>query len=89
MLDEVGGGAVVAEDLAQAALQREAGDADIEAGANAGQAVVLVGQRVRHSACFDSHLRQQGQCTAHPLAWPQHAASQAVSKLPIIEDVLH
>ncbi len=58
--DEVGCDAMVAEDLAQAALQRESGDADIEAGANAGQAAVLVGQRVCYSACLHSHLRQQG-----------------------------
>lgn len=50
---------MVAKYQAEATLQRKAGNADIEAGTNAGQAMVFVGQGIRYSACLHSHLQQQ------------------------------
>ena len=39
-------------------MQRKASNADVEACANAGQAMKLVGEGLCYCACFYSHLQQ-------------------------------
>ena len=68
-LNEIGCSAMVAEDKGKAAVQRKASHANVKAGANAGQATVLVGQGVSHSSCLHSHLQQQS--NLQPIAYTQ------------------
>ena len=58
-LNEIRSCTMVAEDEAEAAVQCKASDADIKAGTDARQLVILVGQRVRDSPCLHSHLHTQ------------------------------
>ncbi len=64
-LDEVGRSAMVAEDQGEAAMQRKTGDANVKAGTNAWQAMILVGQGICYSACLHSHLQQQSHLCFH------------------------
>ncbi len=57
-LNEICGGAVVAEDEAEATLQRKASNADVEALPNARHLVVLMGERLRDGPGFHSHLQR-------------------------------
>ncbi len=90
-LNEICGGAVVAEDEAEAALQCKAGDADVEAFPNARQLVVLMGKCFRNSPRLDSHLQRQSLMSPGAECAPKHDTDYYTSKnsRPCLHLIMH